>query len=353
MKPGARFSVVIPTRDRPLLFEAALGSVVAQEGVDFEIVVVDDGSSPEHLAAYTAILARFKAALGDRLRHVALPRRARGHGSSYAMNHGVAQARGEYLCFIDDDDLWIDRGHLDRVGRVLRQAAAAGPPVDAYMANQEALQSGRRLSKAIWLESLEGALRDRGREADALGAYRVTPAELLLAGGFCHFNCLIVRRAFFAALGGLDENIRWENDREFFLRMVDAAEHIVHHPAVVARHHVPDPAQASSITTQLKQVERRLWQLRVMDKCTLMLESPMLRAYARQHRGYTLKRIAELMAEQGDWYAASLYAREGMAVLPNVKWGAYTVMCHLRRLLQVLRAQPGGQGASAQSVRRS
>lgn len=353
MSEGPRFSVVMPTRDRPALFESALNSVAAQDCGEHEIVVVDDGSSPEHLEAYLATLDRFKSSLGDRLRHFLLPRRARGHGSSYAMNHGATQARGEYLCFLDDDDIWIDRGHLSRAERVLRQAAAAGSPVDAYMGNQEAVRAGRRLAQSIWLESLQAELRSRGRQADALGAYRVTPNDLLLADGFCHFNCLIVRRAFFATIGGLDENIRWENDRELFLRVLDAADHIVHHPAVMSRHHVPDPEQGGSITTQLKQVERRLWQLRVMDKCTLTLQSPTLRAYARVHRGYALKRLAELMARQGDWYAASLYAREGLAVLPTVRWALYVALCHLRRLLQAPRAQPDGAEETAQSSRRS
>ena len=43
--------------------------------------------------------------------------------------------------------------------------------------------------------------------------------------------------------------IRWENDRDLYLRLLDSATHMVHHPALTARHHVPDPKLSPSITT--------------------------------------------------------------------------------------------------------
>lgn len=328
------FSIVIATRDRAELFTAALDSVARQDFQDTEIVVVNDGSKAESLPVYAAILDRARQRLGARLRSFQLVHRAKGHGSSYALNYGVEQARGEHVCFLDDDDLWTDPGHLSRAAQVILHQRQAGRVVDVYMANQEAVRNGQRLAGPVWIEALEGQLRARGRLPDPDGAYAVDIADLLKSGGFCHLNTLTVRRDFFLQIGGLDEGIRWENDRDLFLRLLDNAELMIHHPACTAQHRVPDPAAGSSLTTALSLVERRLWQLRVMDKCTLGLHDPQLRAYGRLHKMYALKRIAEEMAQQRSWRTASFYAVEALSIRPSLKWALFTAYCGLRRLGQ-------------------
>lgn len=328
------FTIVIATRDRAELFEAALNSVEAQDFDDTEIVVVNDGSKPASLPVYADILSRAQQRLGARLRSFQLVRRAKGHGSSYSLNFGVDQAQGDYVCFLDDDDLWTDAGHLSRTAQVLRHQREARCTVDVYMANQEAVKQGQRLPGSTWIEALEGQLRAHGREPDADGAYAVDVTELLNSGGFCHLNTLVVRRDFFLQVGGLDEGIRWENDRDFFLRLLDAAALMVHHPALTARHHVPDPQARSSITTGLNQIERRLWQVRVMDKSALGLKHPLLRAHARLHKGYALKRIAEELARQQSWRTARSYAAQALAAQPTFKWALFTVYCGLRQFAQ-------------------
>jgi hypothetical protein len=169
---------------------------------------------------------------------------------------------------------------------------------------------------------------------DARGAYEVDIEDLLQAGGFCHLNCMSVRRAFYLAVGGRDEGTGWEGDRDLYLRMIDAATAMVHHPAVTARHHVPDPFVGQSITTSLGMTDRRLWQLRVMDRTMLFLKSPALREYGRRHKGYALKRIASEFAARGDWRTASRFALEAMAVLPTFKWASFTAICLVQRAFQ-------------------
>ncbi len=328
-----QFSVVICTRNRPGLFAAALESVLQQRQADFEIVVVNDGSDATCMAQYDAVLNAARARIGDRLRGAALVRRPRGHGSAYTMNYGVDMARGEYVCFLDDDDLWIDPTHLERAAQVIGHETAAGRPTDMFMTNQEAIRNGQLVTAATWLKALEGQLQGRGRSPNAQGAYTLTTEEALLADGFCHCNCLTVRRALFLSVGGRDESIRWESDHDLFLRLLDTARHVLHHPAITARHHVPDMQLASSVTTGLSSVERRLWQVRVMDKASLFLKSPLLRAYGRQHKGYALKHIATELAALRLWGLASVYAAQGLAVLPGVKWAMFTAGCYVRRAL--------------------
>lgn len=96
MKP-ANVSVVIPTYNRPAYLEQAVGSVLAQTVRPLEILVVDDGSADEHRREIDRISARHPA--------IALHRFPANRGRSAARNEGLAAARGEFLVFLDDDDL--------------------------------------------------------------------------------------------------------------------------------------------------------------------------------------------------------------------------------------------------------
>jgi glycosyltransferase involved in cell wall biosynthesis len=86
-------SVIVPTRDRPALLAEALASLQAQSVADFECIVVDDaGTQP--------------AALPDdaRFRQV---RRAQAGGPAQARNTGIEHARGRWVAFLDDDDVYV------------------------------------------------------------------------------------------------------------------------------------------------------------------------------------------------------------------------------------------------------
>ena len=101
-------SVVIPTRDRWSLLSRALGSVLGQEGVELEVLVVDDGSTDE-------TPARLAAMEDPRVRVL---RQSINQGVARARNRGIAEARGEWVAFLDDDDFWAPtclREHLESI----------------------------------------------------------------------------------------------------------------------------------------------------------------------------------------------------------------------------------------------
>ncbi|WP_295434791.1 glycosyltransferase [uncultured Thiodictyon sp.] len=326
------FSIILATRDRPVLFRDALNSVIAQTQTDTEIIVVNDGSAAEHHEAYEQALAAATTAIGNlRIRPFQLVRRPHGHGQSYALNYGVAQARGDFLCFLDDDDRWIDTEHLQRASEILQEADARGAPIDLYMTNQLAFRRGRQLPGPIWLEALAAQCRSRGHSPCARGTYSVTVPELMAAGGFCHINCLVVPRALYEDVAGMDEGIRWECDRDLFLRVADRARRIVHHPQVVSRHEVPEPGRTLSMTTQLPMLEKRRYQLQVLDKAALFARHPAIRAHGRQHKGHTLKKITEELARSGRWKSAVFYAREALGIAPTFKWTLFTSYCQVRQ----------------------
>src|SRR5919197_55125 len=88
-------SVVVPTHNRARLLSRTLRSICAQQSVDFEVVVVDDGSTDD-----TAAVA---AAADTRVKIICNPRPC---GVSVARNIGITAARGDWIAFCDDDDLW-------------------------------------------------------------------------------------------------------------------------------------------------------------------------------------------------------------------------------------------------------
>jgi glycosyltransferase involved in cell wall biosynthesis len=131
-------TVVIPTRDRRRRLAATLASVLRQRDVDLEVIVVDDGSMDG--------TAESVMALGDpRIRVV---RREHAGGPAKARNAGIGAARGGWIAFLDDDDLWAPgklrrqldtartlgaswcycaAAHIDEQARVLFVAVPPGP----------------------------------------------------------------------------------------------------------------------------------------------------------------------------------------------------------------------------------
>lgn len=87
-----RFSVIVPTHNRPELLAAALASVEAQGFTDWECIVVDDGST---VPAVVPTDERFR-----------LIRHDTAVGPAAARNSGIAAARGEVITFLDDDDVY-------------------------------------------------------------------------------------------------------------------------------------------------------------------------------------------------------------------------------------------------------
>ena len=183
-------TVVIPTHDRwPLLSRRALPSALAQEDVELEVVVVDEASSDGTREGLEA--------LDDpRLRIVRhdVPRRLPG-----ARNAGVEVARGRWLAFLDDDDVWAPR-------KLRGQIDAA-----------EALSADWAYGRAI---VVDGALRPL--EDDPFPA----PEQLrdLLDGGNWipgGGSNVVVRAEAFAAAGGFDEALRFFEDWDLWLRLLD------------------------------------------------------------------------------------------------------------------------------------
>jgi glycosyltransferase involved in cell wall biosynthesis len=322
----AYFSVIMATRNRPAEFRKAVDSVLVQSFRDIEIIIVNDGSEERYQAEYAAIL---DAINGIPVRVVSLARLSSGHGQSFAINSGVSKSEAPYICFLDDDDYWTDPRHLERAASVISSS-----PVDLYMANQAAYRGADIQPGPIWLDDLGSILQRLDRRPERDGSYTVDAEDLLRSRGFCHLNTLIVRRTLYEDIGGMAEDIRWECDHDLYLRLVDRAALMKFVPVVVSRHNIPDPTKRSSMTTGLTEAERRLFQLSVFRRAQVLARNPMIRSYAQKHTAYTLKRIAESLAEAERYVDAASYAREALRAGPTLKWTGYTAWLTFRALLE-------------------
>lgn len=321
------FTVIIPSRNRPVLLRKAIDSVLMQTQPGIEVLVVNDGSDGENERAYVGLATE----LTGRVRFLNLEKAKHGHGSSGAINRGADAAQGNYLCFLDDDDYWTDPDHLKRAFQSLENTKA-----ELYFANQEAVLGEVPVPGPLWLESLKSRLPPSAA-ADADGTYPVSLELLMACPGFGHLNTTIARKSLFDRIGGLDENIRYENDLDFYLRLIDTAAGIRYFPGIVSRHNAPDPAKALNMSTAVSYLQKMLFRAYVWDKALLFARSPLLRKVAARNKSHTLKKMAVSLTENQYFNQAFYYARQALATGFSFKWLGY---CGYLGLRTMTRANP-------------
>ncbi len=189
-------SIIIPTYNRAALLGSAIDSALTQRN-DFEVIVVDDGSTDET----AALLAGY----GDRIRVL----RQANKGPSAARNLAAEAAGGDYLFFADSDDL-IEPG---AVGRLLGEAKLLGAAKIPFGRATTIDEAGRPVEAAKYGF---GSVR-RGEE---LGF-----AALL--SGTMPLWLTLLPTALFRKLGGLRSDLRLGEDQEFAVRVHAAGSRYV------------------------------------------------------------------------------------------------------------------------------
>jgi glycosyltransferase involved in cell wall biosynthesis len=195
-------SVIIPTFNRWPLLREAVASVLAQSYRDFELIIVDDGSTDETAAEFTRTTLP--------LRYFIQAHR----GVSAARNFGVRLARGRYLAFLDSDDLWLP-GKLEAQARFFEEH----DDVQICQTEEIWMRRGirvnpkhvhRKPSGDIFLRSLELCL--------------VSPSAVMLT------------RELFDKMGGFDEAFPVCEDYDLWLRIAQTHQvPLISTPLVVKR----------------------------------------------------------------------------------------------------------------------
>lgn len=112
-----RFSVVIPLYNKAPYVKKALESVFDQTFRDFELVVVDDGSTDDSFSVASTVLEG--SGIDYQLIH------QENAGVSTARNNGVAASHGDYICFLDADDWWAPN-FLEQMDWLIKEYPDAG-----------------------------------------------------------------------------------------------------------------------------------------------------------------------------------------------------------------------------------
>jgi glycosyltransferase involved in cell wall biosynthesis len=169
----ANVSVIIPTYNRWPMVDEAVRSVLAQSYRDFELIVVDDGSTDETAGE----LARLGSALSYHCRP--------NGGVAAARNWGVRQSQSPWIAFLDSDDLW----HRDKL-RLQVDFFAAHPELAICQTEELWLRNGMRVNPKAKHRKPSGDIFLR-----SLDLCLVSPSAVMM------------RRELFESMGGFDETL--------------------------------------------------------------------------------------------------------------------------------------------------
>jgi glycosyltransferase involved in cell wall biosynthesis len=183
-------SVIIPTYNRARLLGRAVRSVLAQNYQDFELIIVDDGSTDD-----TEGLV--KNLNSEKIRYL---RHRQNKGASAARNTGISSARGEYIAFQDSDDEWMP----DKLEKQMRAFAVAPPEVGIIYTGFYIIRDNRKIYRP--------SASITPKDGDILngiinGEYLVSP------------QTIVAKRECFEKLGLFDENLPALEDWEMSLRL--------------------------------------------------------------------------------------------------------------------------------------
>ena len=119
MRP--RFSVIVPLYNKAPYVKKALESVFSQTYIDYEVIVVDDGSTDNSVDIVRELVNGKWKLVNDQFRLISRS----NAGVAAARNNGVAKSKGEYVCFLDSDDWW-EPTFLDEMDRLIHEYPDAG-----------------------------------------------------------------------------------------------------------------------------------------------------------------------------------------------------------------------------------
>lgn len=190
-------SVIIPTYNRATSIGASIQSVLDQTWQDFEIIIVDDGSTDNT----RQVIEGFE---DDRIRYICLEKNG---GASHARNIGIGQAGGEFIAFLDSDDEWMPE-KLEKQMQVMLQASDKVGLVYCRMRGSRGYEEPIICPElSLKKEGLAGNLLRNLVRSNVIG----TPA-------------MLVRKKCLEQTGGFDEGLRCLEDWELVLRIAERWE---------------------------------------------------------------------------------------------------------------------------------
>jgi glycosyltransferase involved in cell wall biosynthesis len=275
-------SVIIPAFNQSRYLLEAVRSVLAQTHGDLEILIVDDGSTDDT----PRVSSHFTDA---RVRYI----RQENRGLSSARNTGIRYARGEFLTYLDSDDLFLS-SKLELLLAVFN----ANPSLGLVSGQAELIdERGRRI----------GEVFDRGLPAD--------PTELLLRNPL-HVGSVLIRREWQERVGLFDETLRSYEDWDMWLRLALAGCPMssIAQPVSLYRFH---SAQMTRLGHQMTTAS-----FAVLDKVYGSADlPPSWQSRRTEAYGRAFLRAAAQGYTAGQFTQAKEYMRMAVERIPNLRHG--------------------------------
>ncbi len=220
-------SVLVPAYGVAPYIAGTLGSIAAQTFQDFEIVLVNDGSpdTPELRRAIEPFA-------GTRLIYL----EQRNAGPSAARNTGLAVAQGEYIAFLDGDDLWDP----DYLTVQLREIETRG----LHMVYCDSRFFGDNLPP-------EASFMEKEPSSGP-----VTLESLILERCVVITSCVLVERRRVLQAGGFDSSLRWSEDFDLWLRLCRQGAQIGYHRGILAQRRMHRGALTNDSTAMMDSLIR-------------------------------------------------------------------------------------------------
>ena len=288
-----RVSVIIPAYNQARFLADAVNSVLAQTCRDFEIVIVDDGSTDETPTVAQGFFdaAPWDAAGSNRVRLF----RQENRGLAGARNTGIRQARGEFIALLDSDDLWLP-GFLEKM------LALAGDHPEAavlYCGWRYVDEGGRLLPEAPHLTV-------------------IPPMEMharMLRANQLNVCTVLLRREAVLQAGLFDESFRRLEDWDLWLRLLEEVCTFVglKEPLVLYRLH---GSSLSADAAEMKRVSTRLVEKHFgpPDGPSASWPAEKRLAYGGMYRYHAITALSR----QGDWPACRKYLGKALASDPSL-----------------------------------
>ena len=184
------FSVIIPTYNRKEFLKKSVYSVLCQTEQDFELIIVDDGSTDNTQEALRSLQQQ---AHKKKIRYIV----TKHQGVSFARNKGAQQARAEWICFLDSDDCW-NSSKLTEQKKFIKEN-----PKYRILQTQE-----------IWI-------RDN-KQVNPVNKYLKKEGDLFidsLEHCFITPSTVCIQKELFNAFDGFDENLFCCEDYELWIRI--------------------------------------------------------------------------------------------------------------------------------------
>jgi glycosyltransferase involved in cell wall biosynthesis len=277
-------SLIIPTFNRPHLLPRAVESA-RRAGRDVEIIVVDDASSDD--------TAKVCAGLRD-IKYVRLDR---NQGVAGARNVGLLESSGEFIAFLDDDDLRLP-GSLDHQVSLLRAQPEAGFVAGGVMlADQNCVATG------------EVAI-PRGESGDLF--WRVLELDVHLIPG-----SVVVRKECFLEVGVFSPRLAGIDDWDLWTRITEVRTVLVD-PAPVCIYRVASPASQQGSSALARHLHAAVKHQKKLFSLRRVQDAPLVQRRSIHRR--TKKRIADTLS----WRAAE------QLPLGNIRFAASNFLIALR-----------------------